>query len=76
MRGSSAPLADAQVQTTNYNIAYEPLTYLKPRDAHVKRVHFSHVMTNVKMLENPIEALSLLVENSVQAGAKLVQVRI
>lgn len=27
-------------------------------------------MTNVKMLENPIEAICLLIENSIQAGAK------
>lgn len=27
-------------------------------------------MTNVKMLENPIEAICLLIENAVEAGAK------
>lgn len=35
----------------------------------VQRTNFSHVLTLIKSIENPISAISKLIENSIQVGA-------
>lgn len=66
---------DAQTQTMDYQVhPHGCQSHIFGSNLALNKTSWSHLIKNVRQIENPIESLCALVENSVQAGSHKVQV--